>query len=323
MIRTSSRGRPGFTLIELLVVIAIIAVLIGLLLPAVQKVREAASRTQCTNNLKQIGLAFHTHSSTLGYFPGGGYVHTSSRTWADAPTNTKPALAPHQQWGWAYQILPYIEQDNLWRTPYTLAGQPAGSGDELVAATPIYIYFCPTRRPPTVLTRQEGKKALIDYAANGGTYAAGEDWHNAKNGVVLRSSYNQKLRMADIKDGTSNTLAVGEKNLNLAVLNDPNVNAGDDNSGYAIGMDWDHTRWADLPPAFDRYIPNDATSDTRFGSSHTAGFNAVFCDGSVRMITYSVGSRFDPNRATEYGNMGVFQKACIRNDSQAFNLDDL
>jgi prepilin-type N-terminal cleavage/methylation domain-containing protein len=322
MIRFSSRGRSGFTLIELLVVIAIVAVLIGLLLPAVQKVREAASRTQCTNNLKQIGLAFHTHSDALGCLPGGGYVHTSDRSFADS-AGTKPEVAPKQTWGWAYQILPYIEQDNLWMTPQTFAGQSFRSGDRFVQATPIAIYFCPTRRPPTVLTRQEGKKAMTDYAANGGTYASGQDWHDANNGVMLRSSYNQKLRVADIKDGTANTLMVGEKNLNVAVLNDPSVNAGDDNSGYATGMDWDHVRWANLPPAHDRFIPGDATSDTRFGSSHIVGFNAVFCDGSVRMILYSVNSKYDPNKPKDFSNMGVFQKACIRNDLQAVSLDDL
>jgi prepilin-type N-terminal cleavage/methylation domain-containing protein/prepilin-type processing-associated H-X9-DG protein len=319
----TTKSRSGFTLIELLVVIAIIAVLIGLLVPAVQKVREAAARSSCQNNLKQIGLAIHTHIDGRGCFPGGGNAHTSSRTWIDTAKKTEPAVAPAQQWGWAYQILPYVEQNNVWQTPYTLSGQANGSGEQLVLATPIAIYFCPTRRAPTVLTRQEGKKALIDYSANGGTYAANEDWHNAKNGIMLNSSYNLKLRLADIKDGATNTLAVGEKNLNAAVLNDPNVNAGDDNSGYAVGYDWDNVRWANLAPARDRFIPNDATSDTRFGSSHAGGFNAVFCDGSVRVVNYSVNSRYDPNKPTDYANQGVFQRACVRNDLQAYNAGDL
>jgi prepilin-type N-terminal cleavage/methylation domain-containing protein/prepilin-type processing-associated H-X9-DG protein len=321
MARTPLRTALAFTLIELLVVVAIIAVLIGLLLPAVQKVREATNRVQCANNLKQIGLAIHNHSGSRGYLPGGGYYHLSDRSWLDS-NKTEPGNGPKQEWGWAYQLLPYLEQDNLWRTPYTLPGQPAGSGDALVMATPVPIFYCPTRRGVTVLTRSEGKRSLIDYAANGGTYAADTDWHNAKNGIVIRNTFGIKLTIVEIRDGTSNTLAIAEKNLNIAVLNDPDVNAGDDNSGWAIGMDWDHTRWANLAPARDRFVPGSATADTRFGSSHPFGFNAVFCDGSVRFLSFAVSSRFDPNKSTDYPNMGAFQLACIRNDMQSFNLGD-
>src|SRR5437879_1086509 len=127
--------RKGFTLIELLVVIAIIAILIGLLVPAVQKVREAAARAQCTNNLKQIGLALHSYHGANKYFPPG-YIDG----------NTDPASTPDNDvgpgWGWASFILPYVDQGSLYsQIDFT---QAVGTGvNAQVSQTPLAFYQCP------------------------------------------------------------------------------------------------------------------------------------------------------------------------------------
>src|SRR5438876_2072431 len=161
------RARSGFTLIELLVVIAIIAILIGLLVPAVQKVREAAARTQCQNNLKQIGLAAHNHHDSLRALPHGGVY------WSYAPdylSPGQPATGKGQSAGWMFQILPYLEQDAIWK---------GGGGTTITACQSnaigavIPLYFCPSRRRPMAYNNTGGNWVNANNSALSGANGPG------------------------------------------------------------------------------------------------------------------------------------------------------
>jgi prepilin-type N-terminal cleavage/methylation domain-containing protein len=270
---TDRHGRSAFTLIELLVVIAIIAVLIGLLLPAVQKVREAAARSQCTNNLKQIGLAFHSHHGAYEFFPTGGW------DWSTPPTyvNGVPAVGADQQAGWGFQILPFLEQEMVWN-----GGGAATDNDRalLAIAQPLKVFFCPSRRGPMTVTYAypgylggtPQVHGLTDYAAS-----------NLDNTGVVRQF--KTTRIADIKDGTSNTLLVGDKRLNLTNLGQPQP---DDNEGYTCGWNEDTMRYTSQQPQPDFMGDPTLFGGKLFGSSHPMRFNVALADGSVRSISYSV-----------------------------------
>jgi prepilin-type N-terminal cleavage/methylation domain-containing protein len=290
--RSSVCNRRAFTLIELLVVVAIIAVLMMLLLPAIQRVREAANKARCANNLSQICMATHMYHNDYGELPKGG------DHW-DRPNKTMiggtPGTGRQQVWGPLYQILPYMEQEPLWKS----------TNDVLIRGTPIPSYFCPSRRAPTVVIygrppRWGTPSALNDYVGNRGT--------NSNNGIFLHMTnpFRVQLNQGSIPDGTSNTVFYAEKHLRPA---DYGGNSGGDNEGYWAGWDWDTVRFYSTarPPLQDH---NNNPNDERYGSAHTASFNAVFGDRSVRPIKYST-------------NPTIVQWLMIRNDQQVVNISDI
>ena len=169
-----STSVPGFTLIELLVVIAIIAILIGLLLPAVQKVREAAARTQCINNLKQIGIAYHGYHDTYKYFPAGFVT----------PSN----------YGWGAALLPWLEQGPLQKAMNITSTSLAVDANTQL---PLSVFMCPSDPGPEL----SAWFTMMGAAFGKSNYVTSEQI----------SDGNSKWRITDIKDGTSNTLMVGER----------------------------------------------------------------------------------------------------------------
>lgn len=222
MTRELAGRRRAFTLIELLVVIAIISVMIGLLLPAVQKIRSAAARISCGNNLKQMGLALHNYHDANGYFPPAyKYVDTTLPA-AGAGAGMRrfdhggPPISANPEdpgWGWAAYLLPFIEQDSLWRQiDFTLPVERPSVAD--IRNVQLSIFTCPADRETgiySVLTPQGielATAATNSYAACYGAEGLILTQPGAGNGIFYRNS---RTRMAEVTDGLSNTLAIGER----------------------------------------------------------------------------------------------------------------
>jgi prepilin-type N-terminal cleavage/methylation domain-containing protein len=279
------RIRRGFTLIELLVVIAIIAVLIGLLLPAVQKVRDAAARMSCSNNLHQIGVALHSYEGAYQKLPPG-YV---SRTAAVNDENLGPG------WGWAAHLLPYVEQDNLYRQ-INLNVDILDTTHAAVRVTPLKVFRCPSDTPATGDTWQVegpsgplGRLAFANYVACGGTFEV-SGFPDDNTGVFLR---NKQFRITDISDGSSNTLLVTERRSKWSPMttwvgavtgahNPPLNPAYEDEEPQTFIL-------TQTNEAAEGRTPNNPLGHVEDASSnHCGGVMALFGDGSVRFLRNSI-----------------------------------
>ena len=274
------RRRAGFTLIELLVVIAIIAILIGLLVPAVQKVREAASRLQCQNNLKQIGVAMHSYYGRMKCFPPG-YTDNNLNKNSDASADVGPG------WGWASYLLNDLEQGNV----YTKINFSQNVGVNPIGQTVLPVFLCPSDvlLPTFSVYNTSAVVAQGNYIASNGVRET-SFYPGNNNGAFLRNS---KFTVANISDGLSNTLFIGERNSGHSKTTWAGAVPGGlvtaDQSPNPVGN-------AELASALVLghgsivHIPNDPSvwDADIFYSKHVAGANFLFGDGSVRGLNSSI-----------------------------------
>ena len=299
----ASISRRGFTLIELLVVIAIIAILVALLLPAVQQAREAARRSSCKNNLKQIGLALHNYHDTFGVFPPGWVGGNATGHFTGAGEDLDYTGFTNG-FGWGAMLLPALEAGNLYdrfdfRIRTSLAPNAALLNNVLT------VFQCPSDPKPDtfVLTDEDTNTFTMGTANYMGVFGTDElhdcevsssttSWQCRGNGILF---HNSKIGFRDITDGTSNTIVVGERTTFV----------DDDGPFYGV--------WSGLIPnsehALERFLghaehgPNYGEHAGDFGSSHKGGAQFVLGDGSVRFISENI-------------NETTFQRLAMRADGQ-------
>lgn len=305
----------GSTIIELLVSIGIVTVLAAVVLPAIENAREAARKTQCRNNLKQMGLAVHAHEATFGSLPSNGWGFA----WQGDPNRS---TGPSQPGGWIYNLLDYIDQTTLKQTGAGLSGDALRQSITKRQSAGIPTFVCPSRpnggvgKGLSIPFRNADsieEVAKTDYACNEGDVISntlfGPDsleegdspfyvWIDTRRltGVCFQRS---AIRVAEIDDGLSNTLFAAEKYVNAQSYYDVK-DSGYDQSLYS-GVDLDLNRWTLTPPSQDNQTDLRVRS---FGSAHPQAMHALSCDGSVRSVSYSVDER-------------LFRNFGVRNDGEA------
>lgn len=305
-----SLRKSGFTLVELLVVIAIIGMLVGLLLPAVQQAREAARTMQCSNHLKQLGLACLNHEATSQKYPSTGW----SCYWVG---DCDLGMGKKQPGSWEYQLLPFMEQNALYSimADGSITTMSKDKATQLVQ-TPLSFLYCPSRRAPKLYAGAStstpasnytavDQRAKGDYASCMGDYGYGQlndtrrepGYANAASSTYTWPSLSSTMTgvmfslsettVGEIRDGTTNTYLVGEKYICPTYYE---LSGGGDDLGVYSGSDDDNSRTCDLDYF---YLCQDRAGYTGpqtfgFGSPHAGTFGMAMCDGSAQRISYSI-----------------------------------